>query len=402
MTERKKIIIALSVMKGGGAERVAAQLMNEFHRNGYKCEFLLTSMSAKDAVNTDLNEEIPLASLCDKEYNISAIIKAFYALVLVYATVFCKLFEKLKKPVPAHFSYASFVGHNYGRVKRLRSYLKENPDAAIIAFLQPTIPMTLLAARGLSNKVVFSERGDPVRLMKHRYGKKFIEKYYGRADAAVFQTYDAKNAYPENIAEKGMVISNPIKPDLPKAYHGERNKNITTFCRISKQKNLPLLLEAFNLFHKEHPDYILRIIGDSLNEEGEAVKKELDVYIKENKLENSVLFEPFKKNVHEEIIKDAMYVNSSDYEGISNAMLEAMAIGMPSVCTDCPIGGARATIKDGENGLLVPVNDAEALYKAMKRIIEEDGLGEKLSFGGEKLREELSLEKTAKRWMELL
>lgn len=389
-------------MLGGGAERVAAQLLNEFQRNGCKCEFLLTSMSAENAVNTDLDKSIPLTSLKDNKFRVSAITKVFYAVLFLYATVFCKLFEKAHKNVPAHFAYVSFVSQHYKEIRQLRQYLKNNPDATIITFLQPTIPLVLLASRGLPNKVIFSERGDPKRLMKHRYGEKFIRKYYNRANAVVFQTEDAKNTYPENISKKGVVISNPIKSDLPEAYHGERNKNITTFCRISAQKNLPILLEAFNKLQKEHPGYTLRIIGDVLNDEGKAVEKQMKSYIEENNLTASVVFEPFNANVHQTVIKDAMYVNSSDYEGISNAMLEAMAIGMPVVCTDCPIGGARATIKDGENGLLVSVGDADAIYLAMKKVIEDDKFAKRLSLGAEKIRDELSLEKIAKKWMGLL
>ncbi|MBO4323582.1 MAG: glycosyltransferase [Clostridia bacterium] len=400
--DKKNVVMVLPTMAGGGAERVAALLTNEFHKSGYGAKFVLTQVKPENLIKRDLNEDIPLILLREKYAEIYA--KKDYLMfpVRLFSSAVSKIFEKAKKRVPAFIAYLSFVSLYRREIKQVRGMMKEDENADFIAFLQPTIPIVLLAARGLKNRVIFSERDDPKRLIKKRYGWNFIKKYYQRADAVVFQTQDAKDTYPESISKKGTVITNPIKGDLPLPYCGERNNFITTFCRISNQKNLPLLLRAFKLLHADHPEYVLKIIGDSNNKEGDEIKKNLCEYIKENGLGDFVKFEPFRPNVHEGIIRDAMYVNSSDTEGISNAMLEAMAIGMPSVCTDCPIGGAKQTITDGENGLLVPIKDENALYLAMKRVIEEEGLKEKLSLNAAKVREEMSLEKIAKKWIGLL
>ena len=119
-------------------------------------------------------------------------------------------------------------------------------------------------------------------------------------------------------------------------------------------------------------------------------------------LEESVIFEPFSKDVHSLIIKDAVYVNSSDYEGMSNAMLEAMAIGLPCVCTDCPIGGANAVIKDGENGLLVKLGSTDELSKAIKKVISDKSLADTLSANGRKIRDELSVGRITDMWLSLI
>ena len=398
----KEVIFVLPVMHGGGAERVAAQIANEMHSRGIKVTFVLTSDTENQVMRTDLSEDIPLITVQDSLGKEATISKLCYRIKGLFSSLLCKPFESLGKPVPADFAKLSLSAEYHREIRKMKEIIGEHKNATVISFLQPSIPITLLAAKNLPNRIILSERGNPQRLMKKRYGRKFIEKYYQRADKVVFQTEDARNVYPQNIAEKGVVISNPIKANLPEPYHGERNKYITTFCRISKQKNLPNLLQAFLIVHQKHPDYQLRIIGDTYNAEGKLVLKELQEFIKSEKLEKNVIFEPFMQNVHEAIIKDCMYVNSSDYEGISNAMLEAMAIGMPVVCTDCPIGGAKATINNGENGLLVPIQNAEALANVMNRVIEEEGLAYKLSHNASKLRDEISLDSITDKWIKLL
>ena len=398
----KEVMFVLPVMHGGGAERVAALIANEMHTSGIKVTFVLTSDTAKQVIRTDLSADIPLITVPDLLDEESAFSKTRYRISGLFASALCKPFELFKKPVSADLAKRSLSAEYHREIQKLKEIFTEHQHAAVISFLQPSITITLLAAEKLPNKIILSERGDPRRLMKKRYGRKFVEKYYQRADSIVFQTEDARKAYPENIAEKGVIISNPIKANLPAPYHGERNKYITTFCRISKQKNLPNLLQAFLVVHQKHPDYQLRIIGDTFNSEGESVLEEIKAFIRRNRLDDAVVFEAFMDRVHEAIIKDAMYVNSSDYEGISNAMLEAMAIGMPVVCTDCPIGGAKATINDGKNGLLVPVQDAKSLAIAIINLIENDNITEQLSENASLIRGIYSIKQIALKWINLI
>lgn len=399
---KKKVIVAISKLRGGGAERVASLLANEFNKNELEVEFLLTSSREDEIINRDLEDKIPITCLRSNFVRQGLIEKLYYKVLRVFSSLFCKGFEVLKLRVPVCFAYLSFVAEYHREIKALKLKLKNDPEAIVVAFLQPTIPITLLAAKGLPNKIIISERGDPKRLMKKRYGYGFIKKYYDRADKAVFQTDDAKNTYPQNIAQKGTVIFNPIKENLPVAFNGKRNKNITTFCRISKQKNLPVLVRAFADVHNSFPEYRLRIIGDTSNADDIEALNQTKAKIKKYKIEDFVDFVPFSKNVHAEILEDALYVNSSDYEGMSNAMLEAMAIGLPTICTDCPIGGAAAVISDGENGLLTPVGDSKALAKAIIKVLSQPELAKKLSQNAVKIREELSLQKISEQWMEIL
>ena len=395
MSNKEKILMVMPVMKGGGAERVASLLLNEFNRNGYDCEFLLTSSKKEECINRDLNADIPITSVYGNKKSL------IFKVLEIISSVLCKPFELLGLSVPACFAYISFVSQYHAEIKALRNKLKNEPETKVISFLQPSVPIALISAKNLPNRVVISERGDPKRLLKKRYGYNFIKKYYQRADAVVFQTNDAKAAYPDNISSKGTVIFNPINDKLPEPYHGEREKYITTFCRISRQKNLPVLVQAFADFHKEFSDYRLKIIGEPQNDDDRAHLAEAKELAEKLFIMDFIDFMLFSSEVHNLIIHDAMYVNSSDYEGMSNAMLEAMAIGMPVVCTDCPIGGANAVIENGRNGMLTKVGDPDDFANAIIKILSNKKLAESLSLNAAKIRDELSLENISQKWMEL-
>lgn len=402
MNSNKQLIFVMPVMKGGGAEKVAALLLNEFNKSGYESELVLTNSERSEVVDRGLDPAVKITVLREHFSKNNIFKKAFLMFFRILASLICKIPEALGKRVPAEWAYLSFKAQYYDETSALRKIIKEKPDAKIISFLQPSIPMTLLAAKGLPNRVVVSERSDPCRLLKKRYGYNFIKKYYQRADTVVFQTNDAMAAYPEIISQKGTVIFNPVRSDLPKPYFGERNKTVSTFCRITRSKNFPVLIEAFSDFSKDFDDYRLKIIGAPQNDDDKLVLRQTTELIKKLGLEEKVVFLPFSTEVHNLIISDAMYVNSSDYEGMSNAMLEAMAIGMPVICTDCPIGGANAVIQNEENGILTEVGNAKEISSAMKKIAGDKVLADKLSCNAAEIRYKLSLENTAKKWMELL
>ena len=117
-------------------------------------------------------------------------------------------------------------------------------------------------------------------------------------------------------------------------------------------------------------------------------------------IEKDVVWHGFSKRVKEEIVDSRMFVLSSDFEGISNSMLEALAMGIPTISTDCPIGGARVYMEEDVSGLLVPVGDRKALAEAMIRVAEDDALADRLSVGGAKLKDKYSTGSIAMRFLE--
>lgn len=220
--------------------------------------------------------------------------------------------------------------------------------------------------------------------------------FYG-AKKMIFQTPDARDFFSKSIRRKGVVIANPLTKGLPD-WKGTANceKTIMTACRLTEQKNLPMLISAFSEFHKKYSEYSLKIYGD-----GELLE-ELKDFSRQCGVEDAVYFPGYARNVHEIMANSSIFALTSDYEGLSNSMLEALAIGIPTVCTDCPPGGAAMYIEDGISGMLVPVGDTKALTEKLCRMAEDSALCEKMSKNSRKIREELDVDKVLSQWESVL
>lgn len=282
------------------------------------------------------------------------------------------------------------------RITKLRREVKKHKDAIIVSFEYFMNMQTIVAMAGLKNKLIISERNDPARVGGKTPTKQLRNFLYRFADCLVCQTQEALEYFPQNIQKKSVVILNPVKENLPERWQGERRKEIVNFCRLEKQKNLPLLIEAFCEFHKKHADYTLAIYGDGKERES------LEEYIRNLKLDDCVTLHHAVSDIHDHIKDAMMFVSSSNYEGLSNSMIEAMAIGLPTICTDCPCGGARMVIRDGENGLLVPVGNKEAMVDAISAVAENQTIRKSLEINGYAIRKELANKRIVGIWRETI
>ncbi len=279
---------------------------------------------------------------------------------------------------------------------RLISFLRKHPRAIVIAFLERASLILSLCRPFINNKIIFSERNDPDNSPPGRFRRFIRDQVFHAADFSVFQTRDAQRHFHTRIQEKSTIIPNPVNSQLPVRYTGEKRKVIIAACRLTPQKNIPMLLDAFAMFSMEYPEYTLEIYGRGM-EEASLNKKIADL-----NMDGNVFLRGFVDNIYDVMNRSSIYVSSSNYEGISNSMLEAMALGLPVIVTDCPAGGAHMVIQDGVNGLLVPVRDTEAMYRAMKRVIEEPGLAQRLGDEACKVRERFAIERIAKEWLGVL
>lgn len=349
-----EIVFISNIVGNGGAGRVISILANEFINMGY---------------------EVTICSFIEgyEEYEMDSRIK------------------RITLPK----NKGSVKTQKLRRIISLRNELKKHENAIVISFEHFVNMQTIIAKAGINCKLIVSERNDPAQQDDRYVFKHLRNALYRYCNTLVCQTPDAKKYFPQNVQKHAVVIANPIKGDLPEPWTGIRKKEIVNFCRLEKQKNLPLLVDAFELLHYDYPEYKLSIYGDG------SEKENLQEYIIHKKLQGSIQLYNGTNNVHDYIKDCAMFVSSSDYEGLSNSMLEAMAIGLPTIVTDCPCGGSRMVIEDGVNGILTPVNDKQSLYCAMKRFIESEAESKIISENATKIRETCSYENICKEWIQL-
>lgn len=344
-----KIVFIIPNMTGGGTERVISLLSDEYIKMGHK---------------------VAIMQFAGYEH--------------AY-----ELHERVED-----FSVAPKSGGNpivmWKRLVAMRRYFKQNPDACIFAFCVMGAVFSVITTWGMKRYILVAERNSPDSCNV----KKLRNWAYRRANRITFQTPDGITYFPKQIADKAVVIPNPIDEAVPERYEGIRKKRIVTVGRLHKQKNHALLLNSFADFSKQFPEYELHIYG-----QGE-LEQELKEHARHLKINDKVIWHGFRKDVKKEIKDAGMFISTSDYEGISNSMLEALAMGIPSICTDCPIGGARSYIENGKNGLLIPVKDKDALIKAMIQIASDASFADKLSENAAKLRDKYSVNSIAVKFLE--
>lgn len=351
----KKILIVLHNLKNGGVERVLSVLANYFANENYDVTILAIS---SDEVTYPLSPKI--------KYE-------FVPIIPLYKHI--GLWGNIKAILNIH-----------KEIKRIKPHY-------VIGFDDSIIIRTIPSAWLLRKKIIVSERIDP-----SIYGlpMRIIRQIaYDMADHVVFQTEDAKAYFPKRTQKKSVVIPNPLSEGLP-ARGNQINNDIIMACRLRPQKNVALAIKAFARVCKKVDNYNLVVYGEGY------LLEELQTLARELCIGDKVKFPGHVDDIHERMSECAIYLSTSDYEGLSNSMIEAMAIGAPTICTDCPVGGARMVIKNNENGILVPVGDEAAIADAILKVINDKDYAASLSENGYNIRKQLSVDVICPQWKELL
>lgn len=280
------------------------------------------------------------------------------------------------------------------QLKALRKIVKKVNADCCISFLLDANLLNTLACIGTKTKSIICERNDP---FKPKYYKLLFTKWIFRwADGAVFQLPKVKEYY-NMIKGATAIIPNPV----PKSNNDneiepfeKRNNKIITLGRLDvAQKRHDILIKAFVDFHKKHQEYELEIYGDG--HIGDV--KFIENLIKELNANSFVHLKGITDTPKKVLSESKFFVLSSDFEGIPNALIEAMTIGLPCISTDCRPGGAAILIKNNRNAIIVPPHNIEKLLEAMLYIanhpIEADEMGKQAKFISQEFSEDIIIHK---------
>ena len=256
------------------------------------------------------------------------------------------------------------------RVRALRRALRTATPDLVISFLAKINVLTLLASRGLAVPVVVSERNNPERQRFRGTWSWLRQRLYGMARCVVTPSRGVLESFPPGIRRRGRVIANPV--DLTPAAMPRRGAGrLVAVGRLVHQKGFDLLLRAFAIIAPEHPEWSLTIWG-----EGEQ-RAALEALCARLGLAGRVQLPGLTERPGQWLEQADIFVLSSRYESFGNVITEAMVAGLPVIAFDCPWGPGDI-LRDGEDGLLVPPEDVDALASGIRRLIVDAGLRQRL------------------------
>lgn len=356
----RKVLFYIHSLNRGGAERVLVQVLN-YCKNQFEV-ILLTDEYAKD------------------EYECPNGVKRI----------------NINDTLPGNGNAGRISSMIY-RFKAIKRVCKEEKVDAAIAFMDKSGIRLTLATRNLAIGKGIAIRSDPTEILHTKGQRQLLLKAFRIANKGIFQYEGQMELFPKWVWSKGVCISNPAN----EAFHlteevTERTEEIVTVGRLFDYKNHKMLIDAFSRICDKYPDTYVTILGEG------PYREETEDYIREKGLEERIKLPGASINVETRIRNSKMFVLTSDTEGMPNTLLEAMLLGLPCISTDCPSGGPHSMIEDGINGLLVPVNDSDALAESMDRILSNDELANKLGTNAKKIYDSCNETIVSQKWISLV
>ena len=356
MKEIKKIVMYIDMMAHGGAQRVMRNLAGYFINQDIEVILVNDFKLTKEQIQYDVN-------------------------------------PKVRREYLQEMNSGDVIIKNIKRIIRLRKLIKQEAPDLVLSFLGRPNKRMLLATIGLDTKKIVSVRNDP----NNEYGKTFLKKAIARilfqlADGCVFQTKEARNYFSSVIKSKSIIILNPVDEEFYSFARKKEVKNIISIGRLETQKNNMLLIQAFRNIDSQFPNEKIIFYGTG------SMLSNLKKSVEKLKMEDRIIFAGDTNNVPEKLASCKIFVLSSDYEGMPNALMEAMACGVPCISTDCPCGGPKELIINNQDGILVPVNDIDRMSSAISELLKNTRLREKLGENAKKRAEKFKAERIYSIW----
>lgn len=346
----RKLFISIGSLSSGGAERVVSILANRLSIDNYDVTIFTWVHSP---IFYDINDDVRIVDLEERCGSKS----------------------------------------NFAKARYFRNYIKNDRPNIILSFLAKINILVLICCLFLNVKVVVCERNDPRFVPFNRWLRYLRNMIYIISDRVLTQTDNNKNYFSDIIKSKTDIIYNPIfldKDMVGSALHVVESKKIVSVGRLIPQKNHEMLLNAFAIFAKNHPDYSLYIYGEG------SSRNELIALTQNLGITDKVNLPGVKKNIFQEIKDAEMFVLSSNFEGMPNTLIEAMCLGLP--CISTKVSGAIDLIKNGENGFLVNVNDVSTLAVRMGEIADNKKLKQKIGASATNLYDMLNVDSIYGQW----
>lgn len=288
------------------------------------------------------------------------------------------------------------IARKLWRKRRIREVYRETAPDIAVGFMGKNAVRLLVSSGKEKGRKIAAIRMNPVHEFGNGLYKRFVCRLMRRAEWIVCQNESQRQYFPKKLQDKTVVIKNPIGEAFCRPrYEGLRPRHIVAVGRLDDNKNHQMLIRAFQKVHERFEDAVLTIYGDGEN------RPKLEALIAELGLKDAVILPGITGEIPEHIYNAAAYVLCSVSEGISNALLEAMALGLAVVSTDCEGGSAAELIKDGENGFLVPIGDINALSARLIRLLEDEELNRRLGCRAAEVGGRYSRVRIAEEWEQL-
>jgi GalNAc-alpha-(1->4)-GalNAc-alpha-(1->3)-diNAcBac-PP-undecaprenol alpha-1,4-N-acetyl-D-galactosaminyltransferase len=279
------------------------------------------------------------------------------------------------------------------RVKVLKTAIIASDPDVVISFMETANVLTLLACWNTKIPTIVSERVYPGYTYANRFWKVLTAWTYRRANSIVLLTQNSIPFFPASRGYRPIVIPNPVNQAVMPTITAQLlpKPSLLAVGRLHPQKGFDLLIKAFAQIHAKHPDWQLTILGEG------SMRSELEELRAGLKLTDCVYLPGKVSNVSEYLHQADIFVMPSRFEGFPNALGEAMAYGLPAISCDC-LSGPSDLINPGIDGILIPVEDVDALATAIDDLIANPDKRQRLAQAAPQILERFGLEQVMEMW----